>query len=49
MTETTKATEINPIGLRCDIMRAENNVAQQATEEQRAKGTQDSGGGALDV
>jgi len=49
MTKTTKATEIDPIGLRCDTMSAEKNFAQQAIEEQRANGTQDSRGGALDV
>jgi len=40
---------MNPIGLRCDIMSAEKNVVEQAIEERRANGTQDSGGGALDV
>jgi len=49
MTKTTEATEKTPIGLKCNIMSAEKNVAEQAIEEQRANGTQDSGGGALDV
>lgn len=49
MTEMTNATGIRPIDVRCDIGSAEKNVVQQAIEEQGTNGTQDSGGGALDV
>jgi len=49
MTEMTNATGIRPIDVRCDIISAKKNVVQQAIEEQETNGTQDSGGGALDV
>jgi len=49
MTEMTNATGIRPIDVRCDIISAEKNAVQQAIEEQGTNGTQDLGGGALDV
>jgi len=49
MTEMTNATEMRPVDVGCDIISAEKNVVQQAIEEQGTNGTQDSGGGALDV
>jgi len=49
MTKMTNAIEIRPIDVRCNFVSAEKNVVQQAIEEQGTNGTQDSGGGALEV